>query len=327
MLTGCDQGPQHDQPTHGPYVHLVAANVGTNQKLAPDGSVVLAFDRLLLPDTVTRQSFLVVDGFGVALTPTVQYDPVNRVVTLGPLAGAGWLKPDQPYKVILPVPAGDEDTNGVRAVDRATLDPASNREIGFLTTATNAGAPSQPAMNFCTDVLPIFTTHCSASICHGTSTHPAAGLILETPAGIQATAINRPANSANTGPRAVVRPPGRIFGLDAPLIDPGDPGNSWLMYKLLIAPPSPDGTPVSQQQCGGASGSAPQAPFKPPVAFTAISDDERARLSDFVTGNVMPYPSQPGAVQQTDNLVALADLQRLSSWILQGAKVTDCTCP
>jgi len=323
-------------------VRLVATNVGPDKKLPPDGAVVLSFDRMLLPLTVVRQSFFIVDAFNVALSPTVQYDPVNRVVTLGNPSpnGSEWLKRNQPYKLVLTVPSGDEDTNGVRAIDRAPLDPASERVIAFFVDTAPAGVQTAPSMNFCNDVLPIFQNHCSASQCHGAptttppssrfpdgKTRPAAGLVLETTAGLEATAINRVAEGSNTGPRTVPRPPGHVFGFDVPLVEPGDPGNSWLLYKLLIAPPPPAGTAPSQRlKCDGTPGTAPHAPFQPAVAYASLADDERARLSDFITGNVMPYPANPGSTDRGENL-SLDELQRISTWIAQGARTANCgTC-
>jgi hypothetical protein len=58
------------------------------------------------------------------------------------------------------------------------------------------------------------------------------------------TAIGRVSQEANTGPRSLAAPPTLLFGEDMPILDAtgttGDPANSWMMYKLLLAVPTPE---------------------------------------------------------------------------------------
>lgn len=328
----CDQGSQSDQRTRGPFVHLVAANVGPDRRLPPDGDILLTFDRLLLPATITRQAFLVYDAFGNAQSPTVKYDPVTRLVTLAnpQRDGSAWLRPDQPYTIVFPIAEGEDDSFGVRAIDRATFDPASPTRLGFLTTLAAEGRREEPpAMRFCTDVLPLFEKHCSSPSCHGPplasgNSRAASGLLLSTPKGLWNTAIGRVANASNTGPRALEAPPSREFGLDMPIIAPGNAGSSFLLYKMLIAQPAPPGgLPAQRLKCDGSNGTPPHAPFEPPIPFLALSEEERERLTDRVTGNVMPYPARPGSEDRTNNL-SEAELLRISAWIAQGAHVEEC---
>lgn len=215
----------------------------------------IQFDRMLLPSTVNRQGIALVDANNAPLLPVVTYDPVARVVTLSPQAGSAWLKPNQPYKVLLHVARTDDDPFGVRAIDRAGLSPKDpNLQIGFLTSAPSGAGTAEPPADYCRDVAPIFQGRCSASSCHGARiagadtsrfgdglSSPAAGLILETSAGMR-QAIGRVANGANTGARATPSSPARVFGIDMPVVDPGFPANSWLMYKLLLAAPSDPAT-------------------------------------------------------------------------------------
>ena len=66
-----------------------------------------------------------------------------------------------------------------------------------------------------------------------------------------------------------------------PVIDPGangvgNPGHSWLLYKLLMAKP------------------AARSPWAFTVmAWQPISDAERSVLASFVNGREIPFPSMP----------------------------------
>lgn len=331
-------------------MHVVGTNVDGSHKATTNGVIQIAFDRALLPVTVNRQSFPMFDYTKTQLAPIVTYDPVALVVTLSnpDPSNPNWLRADQPYKVVLGIPDGNADVGGVRAIDRAPLDPAQTRQFEFLVaglttdpTSLINGAP----INFCNDVLPIFSASCSQGTCHGAvegKARPAAGLVLATSTGVANTAISRVANGSNTGPFAGAgHSPSHLFGIDMPIIDPHDPGNSWLLYKVLLGSPAPAlevveagttdaGVPPSDGGLGAGvpRSCAPQPPFQS-TAFDApgLSDAERDRLSNFVLGNRMPYPSMPGRDNAADTLT-LAEMQRLRAWIQQGAVVTDCSsCP
>jgi hypothetical protein len=339
LVAACDQGSQQNQPvSEGPPVNLVAASVGPNAKLPANGAVQLQFDRLLLPITVTRQNILLLDGSGNALAPVLVYDPVARVVTLSRQEGQPWLTPDQPYKVLVHTPTGSDD-NGVRAVDGAPLAPVD--AIGFLTAAEAPQPFGEPPASFCNDVLPIYQRSCTAPICHAAPapstdktrfgdkglSAPAAGLILQTTIGVT-SAIGRVANGANTGPRTAGSEPGRVFGVDAPVIEPNNPGNSWLMYKLLLAKPGdPAKVPEARRtKCDGTPGTAPIAPlaFAAPLTADTPSDNERAILGDFVVGREMPYPDMgPDGPHDSNPGLTYGELERIRLWISQGAKITE----
>ena len=317
---GCDQGHQDDEVVAvGGPVNLIGQNVGMTDAGATfpaDGVIRLAFDRMLLPITATRQSVTLSDKMGNYATPFVDYDPVARVVSLsnptGPDAGGCWLLGNQFYSLTLPVPKGDSDSGGLRAIDRATL--AQPITIGFQTSANPCAVPPvvTPPADFCADVFPIFQARCSLSQCHGSPmmitvasplfpengdagglSAPAAGLILDNPIPFRQTAIGRPSQGANTGASTTPGEPGHIFGLNMPIVDPGgNPANSWLIYKLLLATPSPADDPGLDFTCGSAS---TIAPFNPGPSAHAMSTGERAVLANYVLGREMPYPSFPGS--------------------------------
>lgn len=330
---GCDLGTQHDEPHFGSGapVHLVAANVGPSKPIAPGERIELFFDRLLLQQTVSRQSFVLTDlsGNSPGTPPTLTYDPVARVVAIYPQTP---LMQCQTYRVTLITPQSPTDTNGVRAIDGATLDPSVKPVIEFPVACTggeagaDAGAlpsaPAIPSVDFCSQILPIFESKCDGNTCHGGAL-PAAGLRLDSPQAIAATAIGRVAQGSNTGARAGAQPQSLLFGQDMPIVQAGTPGNSWLMYKLLMAVPP---------ACSSTAGAAPCDADVPGVMDNVhtepwgdMSASERATLANMVPGREMPFPSDPGAQPgQALEPLTLDELEEMSNWMLEGAPVSAC---
>jgi hypothetical protein len=294
---------------------------------------------LLDPSRAIRQSAAIFHKNGdLAVNPIVVYDPVARTITLmNPSAdepdpncpSLAWLTDDF-YNLQL-------DPDGFRAIDGQSLDPATELTIGIATT--DPVTPSCATIDFCRDVLPIFALRCHTGSCHGAPDQgsdvlPAAGLILNTKAGVENTAIGVgariPAHGANTGALARTGGVESVFGVDAPIIEPGDPGNSWLMYKLLLAVPS---DPTAAVDPEGDCERKPHASIDPKNPVTDMGDSERAALSDFVLGREMPFPSAPGGLPDgvpSDNpTLTLDQLERVRMWIAQGAELpeADCTCP
>jgi hypothetical protein len=305
-------------------VHFVA-NVGPSQPLPENGAIELTFDRLLMPASITRQTFILSTITGSGLTPTVAYDPVSRVVTLQPEPGT--MTAGQTYQLtVLPRQPGltymqpVATVIGVTAIDGATLEVASDGgtvdspapvQIPFQVTAaaTQVGVLT---VDYCSQINKIFAGCAGASGCHGSPPDimPAQGLVLTDPAGVLATAIGQVAVEANTGPRPAAQSPNLIFGLDMPIIDPSDPGGSWLMYKVLMAVPPPDEAPVP-----GPGGDA----------IVPLSSTERATLASLVPGREMPFPTVPSnPIQSQDGQLTIAELETLSVWIGQGAPVQSC---
>jgi hypothetical protein len=335
----CDvKGTPHDQRTVGPPIAVLGTNIdGSGGSIAADGVIQIAFDRYLLPSTIRRQSFSLLDSSRTELVDQFGtiYDPVARTVTITGPAGPGkaWLVPEQTYRLILKVPADpDSDVSGFRAIDRAAL--AAPREYVFRARQAEKQEQLEPAVDFCADVLPLFKAKCGAPACHGSTDQPAASLILESSNGVQTTAIARLAQSANTGPSAFsTEEAGRIFGLDMPIITPGDPGSSWLMYKIELAPqPVVDAGPAPNVVCTPPPGTplqAPAPPFTPlPFAQTSATDAERTVLSNYVLGREMPYPSLPINYLPPDGYVytplSFQERERVRLWIARGAKIYEC---
>ncbi len=289
--------------------------------LAIDDRIELSFDRFLDPLTVTRQSVALRDEFNQApVNPTVSYDPVRRVVVLAnPSTSKPWLVAGQPYKLVIPAPAAPDDLS-LRAIDGAGL--AKTVVIGFFAAPARGVAP-EPQVSFCRDVFPILR---ACKLCHGA---PAAGrpvaaiagLVLETESGIAATARGRVANATNTGARSTAAPPGTAFGIDMPIIDPGNPGNSFLLYKLVQRPPTANAW--ATEPCSNAA----LVPTWDVATMPRSGDAETQRLAQFIPGMSMPFRAASDTTT-ADTTVSDAELDRLRLWIAQGANVESCngTC-
>jgi len=313
----------------------VAANVGPSQTLASGAPIELFFDRLLLPVTVTRQTFVLTDLSGNGYdVPVIAYDPVARVVSLRTLAP---LPACQSFRVYLASPANNGGLGWVQAIDGAPLDPSTPPFLEFTVAGTCAtggdagteagagagggdaggdagAAPVQvgPSIDFCGTILPIFRSNCAGTTCHG-GTSPAVGLALDTSQSVVDTAINRVSVEANQGPQSLSQPPSTTFGLDMPIIDStggqGNAGDSWLIYKLLLATP-PATTPTTNLH------SEP---------WSDMGASERTTLGNYVIGSEMPFPMMPGAAAGTYlGPLSLDQLEQISFWIQQGAAVPPC---
>jgi hypothetical protein len=310
--------------------------------LPVDSDIQIAFDRYLLPASVTRQSvpLLVTDATGTPVAaPIVRYDPVARVVTLS-RPNETWLTPGQPYKLRLTLPPSEDiDDRGLRAIDRATLDPNQPLEFAFFAAAAS-GRPNEKTVSFCGDVLPILSMKCTAGVCHASDgldrqgrliqSTAAAGLVLDSFVGIQKTALLRVANSANTGGRS--GDPGRprgVFGVDMPIIDPGSPDTSWLLYKIELAKePAIDSGGPETWICNAKPDVDELAlptidPLRYDVRVRQPQDLERSILSDYVPGREMPYPST-FITSSRQQALTFDERERIRLWIAQGANMTEC---
>ncbi|MBX3234017.1 MAG: hypothetical protein KIT84_33245 [Labilithrix sp.] len=335
LAAACDiKDTQHEQNTYGPLVRVLGTSIDpTTAEVPADGVIQLSFDRYLLPSTITRQSYAIVDNQNQlleALDLKTVYDPIARTVTIvGPLGpGVPWLTPGLEYKLVLGLPRDERsDLGGFRAIDRSPLEPSQNRQFSFRAGAVRGATTLDPPVDFCADVLPIFQARCSGATCHGApaGTNPpraASSLVLNSHDGLRLSAIGRVAQGANTGARAFTpASDGPVFGVDMALIAPGNPGASWLMYKIEMAPlPVVDAGPQPAYVCKR-PGAAVPTPAQPYQALASpwndrASDAERGRLGDYVLGREMPYPPvQPLTFQER---------QRIRMWITAGAEVRDC---
>ncbi len=320
VLAGCDQGSQNQAVGAGGPIQVVGQYPAASQALPSDGRIEFAFNRYLLPFSVSRQSFVLhASGSGAAMNPTVDYDPVARTVTITPLSDAP-LQVGQSYEV-------DINAGLLRAIDGAELDPNQTTAFTFLVEAGDGGTPAVPSVDYCHDIAPIFV---GCSGCHS-ATGQYAGLSLSSPAAIAATAVGKTAHGANTGLQSTPEPPGPVFGVDTPIIDPGsgtgggDPANSWLLYKVLLGYP-PATSAVIYSGCDGGTylpADVTKAHLDVQPALTnEANDGERANLANEVPGREMPFPLSTAALANpalNTGTLTVDELERVNLWIGAGA--------
>jgi hypothetical protein len=320
----------------GPPVLVLGTSIEENGGVIPaDGTIELAFNRYLLPATITRQSFAIVDSSNAlvpGLVPKTIYDPVARTVTIYGPDGPGrpWLTPDASYKLVLFIPKDpNSDIGGYRALDRAPLDSKQKLVFVFRAGPPNLKPAFEPSVDFCTDVFPIFVARCNGGGCHEATTSAAAGLILASAEGVRTTALGRVAHGSNVnGSSSEVAPTPSQFGANMAIIAPGDPGSSWLSYKLELARPLPSAKKPNVIAACIAPPTAPPAPAPAPDFFPVgsaqiePSESERGVLASFMLGREMPYP-----YVNSDTALDFQQKQRIRIWIARGAAVRDCgTC-
>ena len=303
-----------------------------------------------MPATVTRQAFALVDSsnqsLGSLALKTI-YDPVARTMTIVGPDGPGrpWLTPDQSYKIVLLVPTEKRsDIGGVRAIDRATLYPNQKLEFVFRAGPSERQTTFEPTVDFCADVLPVFVAKCASSTCHGISESAASSLVLGSSQGVRVTAIGRIAQSSNVDARASsARATPSQFGGNMAIIEPGDPGSSWLTYKLELARPlGIDAGPKPDLRCNPPVSEPPVPP--PATTFTPLApasqdadDVERKILDDYVLGREMPYPypasayvpppptaANPSPTTYFYTPLDFQERERIRIWIARGAQIREC---
>ncbi|XYI01727.1 hypothetical protein ACMHYB_19005 [Sorangium sp. So ce1128] len=271
------------------------------------------------------------------------YNPVQREVILRQIEGMQGLVPGVRYALTVLKPADESAPSGVRAFDGAPL--RDNARIEFTVAATNPPqatpefrlpsgdffcqrdlecvaemCPDDPLCGICVKGAAMLLVSCSG--CHSDG-NMAAGLNLSVGAPLYnrveplyETAIGRAAHQTQMGEHAYVadQTPER-FGRAMPLIDPNNPGNSYLLYKIIVGESAIDPSLTGE------------------AAEQLREETERLRAA-FVMGMPMPPPKGNPAFRffpQTPDdpsLTAYVDgVDILSAWILDGAVPRDCSMP
>jgi hypothetical protein len=305
--------------------------------VATDAAITLRFDRFLDPATVNRQAIRVFTGDpsgGASLPPfSVAYDPVERVVQFKIPSGNAFVSHTL-YRLELVVPVEPGDA-GIRAFDGAPLaEGAVPLSASFFTAQGPAGS-TPPTPPTCDDILEeVFrdptTGGCSSAECHrgvGNSIGAAPeGLWLDGRANLRTSAIGRVAHETELGDFAGIPTQNNLrFGVQMPIIDPKNPANSYLLYKLLRQPKNfePCTAGASSPLCDGDQDDpcVTNYPLIPLADGECLqpSADESTRLREwFVRGD--PMPLQRGL----ERSVRISGLRAVSAFIAAGA---DCSEP
>ena len=330
----------------GPAVHLVGAfpsdgcGVGSDPDctIPTNATLTFRFDRFLNPTSVSRQAIRVYTGDPkTAAGPPpfeVAYDPVERVVEYRMPSGYGF-EPHTLYTLELLVPDAVDDF-GIRAFDGA---PLAEAELPLKTSFFTADAPIElpvAEVPTCAQIVSsVFADNCTGSQCHqrighsfkgddgrnvdlGAAPH---GLWLDSPPNMLATAINKVARETELGDQSGGAPQvkGARFGVRMALVDPRNPGGSYLMFKLLVG--SDNYCPVwsDSGECIGESASTHSFLPLPRGDSVRPAEAELDRLREwFVRGEPMPRALANGTLRR----LTLEDLRAVSTFIAGGA---DCT--
>ena len=293
------------------------------------------FDRFLSPATATRQALRVYSGDpenGTGIPFDVVYDPVERVVQYRMPSGYAFA-PNALYQLELVVPAEPGDF-GIRAFDGAPLAEGAVPLRGSFFTGLGpidmAAEPPPTCAEIVSEVFMKSPASCGASgQCHASADAPH-GLWLDGRANFAATAVNRVARQTEVGDRSggVPLEQSTRFGVQMPLVQPGNPGNSYLLYKLLRSarnyePCVFDEASAASSFCRAAADECASLysglPLDPGGSnCLAPSDNELERLREwFVRGEAMPVP------RPVERSLGLQQLRAISGFIAAGANCNE----
>ncbi len=205
----------------------------------------LTFDRYLDPREVTRQAVCLRSSLGdlveaadctraVVLRPS--YDPTTRTAQFAVRVEEP-LVPDVVYELTV-YAAGTSANGGLRSLDGVPL--AAPWKARFRSGAERRPEDAVAPPVVCEAAVDALRARCGG--CHGEK-DSAAGLNVSSADGLEQTALGQVAHGASVGGVSNVPPanPTRL-GAGMAIIAPGDPGQSYLLYKLLAASgPSSDG--------------------------------------------------------------------------------------
>jgi hypothetical protein len=288
----------------------------------------------LNPASVNRQAIRVFTGDpeqSPSIPFDVHYDPLERVVEFRMPSGYSFV-PSALYEIQLVVPATADDF-GIRAFDGAPLGAGDvPLELSFVTSRVAEELPVSPVPTceqIVQDVLvdAELNSGCASSTCHHSGPHMLGGapegLWLDGRQNLRITAIGRVAHQTELGDSSgVPLQDSPRFGVQMPLIDPKNPGNSFLLYKLIRNPKNfePCLDPELSPVCATSADPGVSVYDKLPLAESESilpTADESARLREwFVRGEAMPFP------RGDFRGVTLQGLRAISAFIAAGA---DCS--
>lgn len=305
-----------------------------------NAAIELRFDRYLAHETAVRQSISLYTGRPenqIFLQP--EYDVVERVVRYQP---RGPLAANVLYTVDITPPKKDSPF-GFRAFDGAPLAPGPVPLSFSFYTSDEVLPDPPPCQPSCSTIADRFQQGgCASNGCHSTREDPDAcapgraldhngecvgvprmGLVLQSPGEIALSAIQRVAHETETGASGGVSLVNPVrMGVQMPLIDPQRPGNSYLLYKVLLRPANfhslPDDQLSPEDRARRAACTPVYRSLRPGDQPREASAEERERLREwFVRGQGMPLVSRTG--DQGTSPVTFDWLHELQAFIAAGA--------
>lgn len=294
-------------------------------------TLTLRFDRFLNPVSAIRQSLRVYPGnpaLGLPFTFDVVYDPIERVVEYRVPPGASY-QPRTLYIAELFVPTKPSEP-GFRAFDGAPLvEGALPLRFSFVTSDSAVELPAPIPAPSCDELVEqVFGAlgNCASGACHRRGSPDFADaphqLWLDSPRHLELSAIGRVARQTDVGDVSggPSTPQGPRFGVRMALIEPGSPGGSYLLYKLLVGASNFAPCPADSLAPLCAGGPEPPASshfFLPLPDGESLepSPEEQLRLREwFVRGE--PMPRGRGSV-------SLEGLRAVSRFIAAGASCAE----
>ena len=275
------EGTDFLQPTYDPARREVVFLQRAGARLAPQTTYQLTVFRPIDPSWPGFRAF---DGAAIDAATTFQ---LTTAATDPPLAKDELPAPGDRYCEDAPCGAACAAAPSVKACAAACTPSASG-----CAEACEATCRAK-----CPEGVATVLRACASGACHAPSASPegaAAGLDLSTPAGLDATALERVAHATQVGEhaaRAEARPV--RFGRSMPIVAPGFPGNSFLLYAQLL------GEAYVQTEA-------------------APAHEEIERLREALGGG-MPMPPSLGAWP------GLEALRAETTWVALGAATR--TCP
>lgn len=322
---GCDLGGPDETPDTAPLrvlgIEVTAADADGNlvpTQVAVDGStrpvpttsLRVKVDRYLDPASANRQALCLQSDTaiivaledcarGLLLRPS--YDPLERTVTFYLADELTRLAPDTLYRVTLFEADGAAGDFGLRAIDGTPLEGIFALE--FTTAADDPsrpteGPPTDPGFCGTGGVREILLGNCAFGGCHAAipgqggspDLFPPMGLDLSGPDAIARTAVAQVAHHSQRGPSATSPDEASTsFGRSMAIVAPANPGQSFLLYKMLLDP-SFAGDPT-------------------------LAAGETELLRRIIPG--APMPIKPGAI-------TLEQARKVSDWIESGAAIPAC---
>lgn len=177
-----------------------------------DEPIELVFDRPLWPRSINRGTVTVQSG-EVSLVPRVNYEPTRRAVVL--TVDRASVRFDLEYVLSI--------REGISSWDGATALGLASRRVRFVDRVSSA----EPPVSLRGEIAPALRSACATSGCHSAQDRTM-GLDLSSPEGILQTTVSRRSREWEASSAGA-----EFYWGGMNLVEPGAPGESFLVYKLL----------------------------------------------------------------------------------------------